>query len=280
VQRYKATAVRTCYWTPGFDYRAAVLSSVSGRIEDGDFIVVSEKALAVAKNLIVDEGLVKPTFTARLLARFWMRLIWGHILGRICHMTKKTRLRLQNYPLKEGAAHKQVCLEYAGLLQSLRHGSEGGIDVANLPYSYACLPLRDPQREAEELRGMMAKETGRHVSVMIVDTDKTYMLGGGNYTPLPKAVKGVNSGGGVVTYIVGRMLRCRRRATPLGYAGEPVSVDELLDIAEAANRVRGVGAGRSAWHMAERFRVRLTEVTWDMLASVPHYPIVIVRRLE
>ncbi len=278
--KYKATALRTEYWKPGADYPSIILKSISSIVSDGDFVVISEKAVSTANNQLIDESKIEPGMTARLLSKVWMRWIWGHLLGRMCHMTHKTRSRLRNYPSKEGAAHKQVCLTYTGLLQTLRHGSEGGVDVTNLPYSYACLPLKNPLQKAEELRRCIQRETERRISVMIVDTDKTYRLGGRNYTPLPEAIPGITAGGGVATYILCRMLRCKRRATPVGYAGEEMNIETLLNISETANRARGVGAGRTPWHMAERFGVALTDVTWEMLERVAHYPVVVVKPLQ
>lgn len=278
--RYHVVARRSVYWRPGSDYSSLITANVSGRLSDDDFVVVSEKAISIAKGQIVDEAQVKPSLTAKILSRFWMRWVWGYPLGRLCHMSQSTRSRLRQYPVKEGAAHKQLCLERSGLLQALRHGSEGGIDVSNLPYSYAALPLSDPQGEAERIRERIKCETGRKVSVMIVDTDKTYRLGSRNYTPLPRAAPGITAGGGLPIYVVCRVLRCRRRATLLGYAGEDLDVETLLDIAETANRARGVGAGRTPWHMAERFGVGLTEVSWEMLEQVAHYPVVAVKRLR
>ena len=55
------------------------------------------------------------------------------------------------------------------------------------------------------------------------------------------------------------------------------SAEEALEIAEVANRVRGFGAGRTVWDMAERFGVGLADVSWGMLETVKHKPIVIVR---
>ena len=278
--KYQATAFKMNYWKPGSNYNLLILKSISKVVSDGDFVVISEKAVSIAKNLIIDEGKVKPGLAAKLLSKVWMQLVWGFVLGKVCHMTRKTRQRLRNYPLKEGAAHKQICLTYAGFFQSLRHGSEGGIDVTNLPYSFAALPLENPHLEANQLQKQIHLETGRKVSVMIVDTDKTYRLGNRNYTPLPKAIQGIVSGGGIFTYILCRVLRCKRRATPIGYAGESCSIETILNISETANRIRGVGAGRSPWHMAERFGVDLTGVTWEMLERIDHYPVVVVKRLD
>ena len=278
--KYQAVAFKMDYWKPGTNYSSMILKTISKIVSDGDFVVISEKAVAIAKNRIIDEGRVKSGRMSRLLSRVWMQIVWGRFLGKVCHMTRKTRWRLSNYPLKEGAAHKQVCITYAGFLQSLRHGSEGGIDVTNLPYAYVALPLENPQFEAKQLQKQINLETGRKISVMIADTDKTYSLGQKKYTPLPKAIPGIISGGGVFIYILCRILRCKRRATPVGYAGEPHNIETILNIAEIANRVRGVGAGRTPWHMAERFGVDLTDVTWEMLDRVAHYPLVIVKCLN
>jgi F420-0:gamma-glutamyl ligase-like protein len=53
--------------------------------------------------------------------------------------------------------------------------------------------------------------------------------------------------------------------------------EQALKIAEAANRARGHGAGKTVWAMAERFGVGLDCVSWEMLETVKHKPIVIVR---
>jgi F420-0:gamma-glutamyl ligase-like protein len=73
------------------------------------------------------------------------------------------------------------------------------------------------------------------------------------------------------------MLRLKRRATPIAVTGCQISAEKALEIAEVANRARGFGAGRTVWDMAEKFKVELTEVSWEMLETVKHKPIVIVR---
>ena len=275
--RYSAKAVQTEYWMPGSNYLNIIASALRDKISGGDIVAVSEKALSVAKGLIIDESHVKPGLLAKILARFWMRIIWGCFLGRICRLKEENIRRLRNYPVKEGSAHKQVALHYATFLQSLLWGSEGGIDGSNLPFAYVSLPLRNPQKVAEEIRLYLREKLGKEVTVMIVDTDKTYSFRSFHFTHRPVSIKEIHSLLGVVAYIFGRALRLKRRATPLAISGAKISIESALDLAEAAHRARGSGAGRTVWDMAERFGVDLTGVTWDMLKSLKHKPIVIIR---
>jgi F420-0:gamma-glutamyl ligase-like protein len=276
--RYKAYAITTKYWRPGEDYIQQIIRSIEGKVSDEDFVVVSEKAIATALGNIVDESKVKPSLNAKIIAKFWMPIIWGYILGPLCHLRRKLLLQLRTYPPELGSRHKQVALQYAGLLQALMFGSEGGIDGTNLPYTYVCLPLKNAQATAEEIRGKILETLGRKVCVIIADTDKTYSFRNFHFTPRPKPIKGIRSLGGFIVYLVGRMLKLKMRATPIAVAGHSISAEEALTIAELANRARGYGAGRTVWEMAEKFKVALNEVSWEMLKKVKHKPIVIVRR--
>ncbi|MEM2106055.1 MAG: coenzyme F420-0:L-glutamate ligase, partial [Candidatus Bathyarchaeia archaeon] len=141
MNRYKVLAINTKYWKPSNNYVQEIVKSVKGKIADGDFVVVSEKAISTASNNIVDESLAEPSTNAKLIAKFWMRIVWGYFLGRLCRLRGRLIQHLRNYPLDSGSGHKQVALQYAGLLQALMFGSEGGIDGSNLPYSYVSLPL-------------------------------------------------------------------------------------------------------------------------------------------
>ena len=183
--RCSVKAIQTEYWMPGSDYLNIIASALRGRVNDGDIIVVSEKALTVAKGLIVDESRVKPGLLAKILARLWMRIIWGFFLGRICRLKEENVQRLRNYPTKEGSAHKQLALLHANFLQALLWGSEGGIDGSNLPFAYISLPLDDPQAVAEEIRLHLRNRLGKKVTVMIVDTDKTYSFRNFHFTHRP-----------------------------------------------------------------------------------------------
>jgi F420-0:gamma-glutamyl ligase-like protein len=77
--------------------------------------------------------------------------------------------------------------------------------------------------------------------------------------------------------VIGRFFKMKRRATPVAVVGSQMQAEAALEIAEVANMVRGFGAGRTVWDMAERFSVDVTEVTWDMLDELEHKPIVIVK---
>lgn len=244
---------------------------------DGDFIVVSEKAISTAMSNIVDEELIEPNQCAKLIAKYWMRIVWGYVLGPLCHYQERPLRCLREYPLEMGSRHKQVALQQAGFLQALMFGSEGGIDGSNLAYAYVSLPLNNAEEVAEKIRKQIRLKLGKIVSVMIVDTDKTYSFCGFHFTPRPKPVKGIHCFGGFITYVVGRVLKLRKRPTPIAFVGCKISVEEALKISDIADRVRGHGAGKTVWGMAEKFKVELAGVSWEMLETVKHKPIVLIR---
>lgn len=277
--KLKAIRVRTRYWRPGTDYVGEIVTAIKGLVEDGDIVTVSEKAIATASGLIVDESKIRAGKFAKLLVRAWMRRIWGGWLGRLTRLREKTVERLRGFPLEAGAAHKETALRYVGLLQALRHYSEGGIDASNLPYTYVSLPLRDPLKEAARIKEAIEAETGRGVSVMIVDGDTTYSWRNLHLAPRRVGVPGLVHLGGFLTFVVGRMLRLKARSTPIASAGAPLDPDWALTLANVAHRVRGYGAGRTVWEMSERMGTSLTGVTWEMLDRVEHVPILILRKV-
>ena len=276
--KYKKVAIATPYWKPGADFLRIIVSSVRGEVDDGDFVTVSEKAISTASRNILDESMIQPSMLASFLAKYWMRLIWGYVLGPLCHLRKKTIERFRTYPILEGSVHKQVALQYAGFLQALMHGSEGAFDGSNLPYSYVSFPLKNAQAIAEQVKQRVKSELGTEVTVMIIDTDKTYSLRNFHFTPRPKPIKGIHSHGGVLAYIIGRFFKLRLHSTPIARAGSNLSTEKALTIAEIANKTRGFGSGRTVWDMAETFDVTLTGVSWEMLSRVRHKPIVILGR--
>jgi F420-0:gamma-glutamyl ligase-like protein len=275
--KYKALAIVTRYWRPGENYLEKIVDHVRGKVANSDFVVVSEKAISIALNNITDESNITVSLAARLIAKYWMRFMWGYFLGPLCHLRRRLLRHLRTYPFEVGSRHKQVALRKAGILQALMFGSEGGIDGSNLAYSFVSLPLENACEVSVKVRKEIWARLQKRVCVIIADTDKTYSFRNFHFTPRPKPVKGIHSLLGFVAYAVGRMLRLKSRATPLAVTGYEISVEEALKIADFANRVRGFGAGRTVWDMAEKFKVELTEVTWEMLETVKHKPIVLVR---
>jgi F420-0:gamma-glutamyl ligase-like protein len=276
--RYYALAVATKYWKPEEDYLNEIIKAVGEKVDDDDFVVVSEKALSTARNNILDENAVRAGFSAKLISRLWMRVGWGYFLGVLCHFGQRLLRRLREYPFETGSRHKQVALKHAGLFQALMFGSEGGIDGSNLPYAYVSLPLSEPSKLAEEIRQEIWLKLKKNVSVIIVDTDKTYSFRNFHFTPRPRPMKGIHTFGGVAAYIIGRMFKLRKRSTPLAVAGCKLQASEALKIANIADRARGPGSGATVWDMAARFKVAVNGVSWEMLAKVRHKPIVIVRK--
>ncbi len=276
--KYKALAVTTKYWRPEENYLEEIIAGVRGKISNGDFLVVSEKAISTALNNIVNENEVKPSLCAELIVRYWMKIVWGYLLGPLCHFRERLLQYLREYPVEMGSRHKQVALQQAGLLQALMFGSEGGIDGSNLAYAYVSLPLSNADEIAEKIHDQIRLRLGKNVLVMIVDTDKTYSFKNFHFTPRPKPIKGIHSFGGFITYVIARMFKLKKRPTPIAVTEGKTSVEEALKIANIANRVRGFGSGKTVWDMAEKFKVGLTGVSWEMLETVKHKPIVIVRK--
>ena len=277
--KLRAIRVRTRYWRPGTDHVGEIVDAVGGLVEDGDIVSISEKAISTASGHLVDEAGVRTGWLAELLARVWMRRVWGGPLGRLTRLRAKTLQRLRGFPIAAGAAHKQVALQRVGLLQALRHYSEGGIDASNLPYSLVSLPLDEPEAEAARIRGALEAEAGRRVSVMIVDGDTTYSWRNLHLAPRRLPVPGLVHLGGFLTFVVGRMLGFKARSTPIALAGEALNPDLALTLANVAHRVSGHGAGRTVWDMSESMGTSITGVTWEMLEGAEHAPIVILREV-
>ncbi|MGD8564990.1 MAG: coenzyme F420-0:L-glutamate ligase [Candidatus Bathyarchaeota archaeon] len=277
--RYKALAIVTKYWRPGDNYLRIISNGLRGKISNGDFIVISEKATSTATENILDESRINPGLMARLIAMIWMPLIWGRILGPICGFPTKALQHLKNYPVEMGGRHKQAVLKQAGLLEVLMFGSEAGIDGSNLAYSYVSLPLNQAKEIARRIHSQIKLTLGKEVTVMIIDTDKTYSFRNFHFTPRPRPIGKIHSFGGFLTYVIGQAFKLKKSPTPIALVGERLNIREVLKITCIANHVMGFGSGRTVWNMAGRFAVELDEVSWEMLETVKHKPIAIVRKI-
>jgi F420-0:gamma-glutamyl ligase-like protein len=280
--KYKTLSITTKFWKPKDDYLSYIVKAVAGKVVDGDFLVVSEKAISTAQGNVVDENKIVAGGNAKFLAGIWMRIIWGYPLGMLCHFGQRLLKRLRQYPFEGGSKHKQTTLEYVGWGQALMFGSEGGIDGSNLPYSLVSLPMKNAQVIAEQIRKEILYCLGKSVCIIIVDTDKTYQFGNFCFTPRPCSFEGIYSFRqfALLAYVVGKFLRLRESSTPLAVAGCQLGAMRVLKLANIADKARGTGSGATVWDMASRFHVQVNSVTWDMLNQVAHKPLVIVRKVE
>ncbi|HLN89129.1 MAG TPA: coenzyme F420-0:L-glutamate ligase [Candidatus Binatia bacterium] len=276
--KYYALAITTSYWKPNDNYTDKIVAALREKIQNGDFVVVSEKAISTSLGNMVDESTIKPSLSARFLARFWMRLVWGYPLGMLCGFGPRLLKRLRNYPLESGSRHKQVALQNAGFWQALMFGSEGGIDGSNLPYSYVSLPLDNAEELAQKIQTQIRLKLRKNVCVVIADTDKTYKFHNFFFTPRPSPLRGIYSMGASTAYLLGRVFKLKKNSTPLAVAGCSLGAAEALKITSIADKARGPGSGATVWDMAARFRVEVNAVSWENLASLNHKPIVIVRK--
>ena len=179
-----------------------------------------------------------------------------------------------------GSRHKQAVLNQAGLLEALMFGSEAGMDGSNLAYAYVSLPLTNAKNIARRIQSQIKLTLGKEVTVMILDTDKTYSFRNFHFTPKPKPLRKIHSFGGFLTYVVGQALKLKKTPTPIALVGDKLNIREALKIACIANHVMGFGSGKTVWNMAGRFNVELDEVSWEMLETVKHKPIAIVRKTQ
>jgi len=276
--RYITKTLRTKYWLPGTNFFEILLEFSISNAKDNDFIVISEKALSTSLGRLIDEGKIVPSFSAKCLAKFWMRKIWGYLITVIARINRLNTERIRRYPLKDGSAHKQTVLTHCGPIYALKNFSEGGIDVSNLPYKYACLPLTDAQEIAEKISSLIFEKTRINLIVMITDSDKTFSLKNIHFSSRPTFVKEIYNIG-PIAYIIGRFFKMRARSTPIALS-KNIEVEDALRISAISNKARKFGAGRTVWDVATRFGAKMTEISWDMLNNCEHRPVVIVRKLD
>ena len=265
------------YWRPGTNFIDLILRTYSRDLRDEDFVVISEKALSVALGEILDESELEIGICVKA-ATDLVRKVWW-LIGRICGI-KGPLEEIASLPLDIISKHKALALKVGGMKHFLKPLSEAGIDASNLPLSYVSLPLRNPNRVADDIRKNVEEETGRRVNVLIQDTDKSFLLKGSSLilATRPSEVKGLRDWG-ALSYLLGMCFKGLFRAfpTPVGYSGEEMDPIRLLKIARAAESSRGWGTGRDVFEMATTFGVQPNGVTWEMLEERPHFPVVIVR---
>lgn len=267
------------YWYPGTNAIDEIIKSYIKITKNGDFLVISEKALSIAFGNIYDENAINIDKLTYILTYILNNYVWNYLLSR--HLSKKVRWLLKITPIELMARHKKLALKYGGLLHFLKPISEAGIDTKNLPYYYVSLPLMNANYIAGKIRNGFLKY-GKDINVLIIDTDRTIKikrLNGIAFSTRKSFIKGIFDIG-VLGYIISKAFRryVMIFPTPVAYQGKDVSLKSLLKIAKIANKLIGGGYGFDVYDMLHKLDKRdFSEVTWLDMNKIKHYPAVLIR---
>jgi len=283
-----ANPIRTRYIDRNEDFIEESIASLKKEIENGfeikngDFLVVSEKFIATSEDNFVDESLAKPKFWA-YFTYYLSRYGWGYVLGPLLGTRKDRVVNLRKMPKKETLLHKQVVIENVGLIYALKPASEGGIDLTNVPGTYAALLPKDPKKSAEKLYLKVKEELGLDLTVMVIDTDATYRFFKWYITALPIAIDGIISKIGVFGYLLGKFGKILKQgglcgATPLAIVGnenyKKLPMEKILYIANLSDTSQ-VPYTKSIHDLMKKYNT--FEITVDVLKEMEHSPLVIVK---
>jgi len=274
---YKAVPVHTSYIKPNQSYDI-IIDALEDTLEEDDFVVISETPLSISQGRIVDESQFKPSWAAYLLAEWWSKYLWGYILGPLLGVKDRTVRNLRRLP-PEARSHKELILRFYGWKHALKPASEAGVDLSNAPGTYVSLLPKNSQEVVEEICEKIHARTGKRVTVLIIDTDATYKLAGINFTSLPYAIPQIRSNLGIFGYLFGR-IAVIQGPTPLAVS-RVMDLEKILKVAGIAEECQKENEinMETVYDMTRTFNEGFSGVTVDMLASVPHTPAVIVRKL-
>lgn len=275
---YITVPVNTGYIKPKESYDI-IIDQAAGLLENGDFLVISETPISVSQGRLVDESNFKPSFLSIILADVWSKYLWGYLLGPIFRIKPRTIKNLRKLP-PEARTHKRVILEYYGIKHALKPASEAGVDLSNVPGSMVSLLPNDPTGVSKDIASKIRADQGKHVTVLIIDTDACYQIFNTKFTSLPIAVDGIRSDMGFFGYLLGRF-STMLGPTPLGIS-ESMDMGHILEVANAAedfhkNNETDV---ETVYDMSNTFNGDVADVTIEMLDSVVHTPAVIVRAIK
>lgn len=272
IEDYYIIPIETGYIRPN-ENLDQIIGPARELMEDGDYLVIAETPISVSQGRLVDEAEYSPGLAAKLLAGLWSKYIWGYVLGPLLGIKKRTIKNLRRLP-PETQAHKEVVLQLYGLKHALKPASEAGIDLSNAPGTSVSLLPENPERVASEIRD----EIGKDVTVMIIDTDATYMKNGKYFTGLPIAIDGIEADKGVFGYVKGQLSE-NMGSTPLGCSRE-ISVEEGLKIANIAEDYqKSLETAMATIHSVKSvLGTEEGEVTVEALDSITHTPAVIIRK--
>lgn len=272
IDNYYVIPIETGYIKPNGSLNP-IIETATNLMKDGDYLVIAETPISVSQGRLVDEAKYKPSLKAKFLAVIWSKYIWGYILGPLLKIKKRTIKNLRKLP-KETSAHKEVVLQLYGWKHALKPASEAGIDLSNAPGTSVSLLPENPEEVAKSLK----KKINKDVTVMIIDTDATYMKNGHYFTGLPIAIDGIEANKGVIGYVKGQLSE-NMGSTPLG-CSRKISVEEGLKIANIAEEYqKSLDTAMPTIHSVKSvLNVDGGVVTVEDLDSITHTPAVILRK--
>lgn len=272
IDGYYVIPIETGYIKPNGSLNP-IIEPATKLMKDGDYLVIAETPISVSQGRLIDEAKYKPSLKAKFLAVIWSKYIWGYILGPLLKIKKRTIKNLRKLP-KETSAHKEVVLQLYGWKHALKPASEAGIDLSNAPGTSVSLLPENPKEVAKSLKNKINKD----ITVMIIDTDATYMKNGHYFTGLPIAIDGIEANKGVIGYVKGQLSE-NMGSTPLG-CSRKISVEEGLKMANIAEEYqKSLDTAMPTIHSVKSvLNVDGGVVTVEDLDSITHTPAVILRK--
>ncbi len=272
IDGYYVIPIETGYIKPNGSLNP-IIEPATKLMKDGDYLVIAETPISVSQGRLIDEAKYKPSLKAKFLAVIWSKYIWGYILGPLLKIKKRTIKNLRKLP-KETSAHKEVVLQLYGWKHALKPASEAGIDLSNAPGTSVSLLPENPEEVAKSLKNKINKD----ITVMIIDTDATYMKNGHYFTGLPIAIDGIEANKGVIGYVKGQLSK-NMGSTPLG-CSRKISVEEGLKMANIAEEYqKSLDTAMPTIHSVKSvLNVDGGVVTVEDLDSITHTPAVILRK--
>jgi F420-0:gamma-glutamyl ligase-like protein len=167
--------------TPTDDVVDAVLEAIDHTegldADDGDLVLVSEKALSISQGNALPVAEIRTTRAARLLSRFVSRTPVGVGLGHPATMQLAIdEVGLGRILLAAAAAAVTRPFGMHGVFYRVAGGRVNAIDgpsTANLPPydTWACKAPTDCEGEVRRIASEIAARTGRKVDVAIIDAN-------------------------------------------------------------------------------------------------------------
>ncbi|MEM4867266.1 MAG: coenzyme F420-0:L-glutamate ligase [Ignisphaera sp.] len=269
------------YWYPGANFINEIIDRYGNHIENGDILVISEKALSIALGNIYDEEIIHVDIITKLFTFMTVKILWTKLLRSLLKSQDILSI-LDNTSIKVLGAHKKLALRYGGLKHFLKPVSEAGIDTTNLPYSYVSLPLLNIDHVLNKIQIEIYRNLKKYVNILVIDTDKTYRmkyLKNVVFATRFSTIKGVIDLG-FVSYILGKKFRNLFVAypTPIAYKGIRLSLHLILYIAKFVEKFMGHGLGRTAVEMLMNLNKRdFKDIKWIDMNKVKHYPVILVK---